>query len=63
MNEQKTNQLFVFRKIVEEDDVQFNLQNRIILKDMPEFKNVCMDFQFVNQKGLERDTLIFCKKD
>ena len=37
--------------------------DRILLKDIPEFAKVSMDFYFVNGSGLKRDALMFAKYD
>lgn len=58
--EQKFNQLFLFRR--NEKDT-FDRFDRIILKDIPEFKKVSMDFYFVNGPGLERESLMFAQND
>lgn len=34
-NEEKINQLFVFRYVEGSDPIRFDLVNRVILKDMP----------------------------
>ena len=66
MNEQKTNQLFIYRRRrfnnpALRDD--FEYQTRVVIKDIPIFKQVSMNFHFKNQKGLDRDTVVFAKID
>jgi hypothetical protein len=66
MNEQKTNQLLIYRRRrcnnpTLRDD--FEYQTRVVIKDIPIFKQVSMNFHFKNQKGLDRDTVVFAKID
>jgi hypothetical protein len=58
MNEQFTNQLFLFKRI----GANYELHKRIVLKDIELFRNVCMDFHFKQTKS-QSDTLIFTKVD
>lgn len=63
-NEEKINQLFVFRYIKDSVPARFKQEYRIILKDKPEFKNTCMQFFFENVRGTkDRTNIIFVKKD
>lgn len=59
--EQKINQLFVFRKKVENGQVNFVQQGeRVLLRDMPNFTQCSMKFHFVNNKDtVERNEIIF----
>ena len=64
MDEQKQNQLFIYKKkksknLFEYDE--FVLHKRIVVKDIPIFKQVSMQFHFVN--GENCDSIIFCKPD
>ena len=66
MNEQKTNQLFIYRRRrfnnpALRDD--FEYQTRVVIRDIPIFKQVSMCFHFKNSKGLDRDTIVFAKID
>ena len=46
------------------DTVKFEKVTRVVLKDMPEFKQTCMNFHFENIKGTkERSKIIFAKKN
>jgi len=66
MNEQKINQLFVFkRKPSGKPGVRdsFEFHKRVVLKDMPLFKQVSMQFYFVNNSGKERNSIMFAKID
>ena len=67
MNEQKPNQLFIFQRIrnqnTDDHDI-FKLLKRIIIKDIPEFNKISMQFCFKNTKnGREVTTLIFAKQE
>ena len=65
-DEQFPNQLFVFKieKDREAGSIAFDLINRVILKDIEIFSFVSMDFFFKIKEGqLEKDTIIFAKKD
>jgi phosphoglucomutase len=59
--EQKVNQLFLFVKTEKDGKITFELEKRIIVKKMPEFEKVCMEFHFVNKPGLDRDEMIFAR--
>ena len=66
MNEQKTNQLFIYRRRrfnnpALRDD--FEYQTRVVIRDIPIFKQVSMCFHFKNSKGLDRGTIVFAKID
>lgn len=62
MNEQKTNQLFIFKKI--QGSNKFEQLKRVVVRDMPIFTKVCMNFHFKNTNDKEKkDTIIFCKQD
>lgn len=66
MNEQKTNQLFIFKRIKshgEDGRDKFEQVHRHIVKDLPIFQKVCMDYHFKYDDSMERDTIIFCKID
>lgn len=62
-NEQKQNQLFIFKRVAATDKLSydtFTLHKRIILKDIPFFKKVSMDYYFRNE---DYSRLIFAKQD
>lgn len=67
MDQQKQNQLFIFikkkaRNTFEYDE--FVLHKRIVIKDIPIFKLVSMQFHFKKPtSGSKCNTLIFCKPD
>ena len=64
MAEQKVNQLWIFRKKSNHGNRDsYEQHKRIIVKDMPEFGKTCIQFHFRAKEGLERDELIFAKKD
>ncbi len=66
MNEQKTNQLFVFQRkdMGGEEPDKFELKKNVQLKEIPVFEKVCMNFHFKkSDKGSPQDTIIFAKKD
>ena len=65
MNEQKINQLFVYKRKIHDETgkVEFEFLNRTILKDIPIFKQVSMQFYFVNRTTKERDSILFAKID
>ena len=66
MNEQKINQLFVFKRKKQEDYMnqdKFEFLNKTVLKDIPLFKQVSMQFHFVNRYTKERDSIMFAKID
>ena len=64
MHEQKLNQIYVFKK---KDNglvrSTFEPYTRIIIKDMPVFKQASLQFHFKNRPDLTRDELIFAKKE
>lgn len=63
MNQQKQNQLFMFKRIPAEDEYdydKFELHKRIVVKDMPDFNRVCMQFHF---KKDNNNVLIFTKME
>jgi hypothetical protein len=67
MTEQKQNQLFIYKRqtyiVAGVDNELFTLHKRIILKDIPVFDKVCMQFMFKNaREGRIPSTLIFTKK-
>jgi len=57
MNEQSCNQLFIFKRV--EDN--FEVDMKIKLLDLPEFNRVCMKFQFRLTNTKIKDTLLFVK--
>ena len=66
MNEQKTNQLFIFKRVKSNGEMdKFEQINKIVVKEMEIFTKVCMNYHFKNPKGntKEKDTIIFCKID
>ena len=55
--------MFVFAAKDQDDDEQYtewSLLKRVLLKDMDEFKNVCMQFHFKNG---DNNSLLFVKSD
>lgn len=61
MDEQKQNQLFIFKKKISynpNDYDSFELYKRVVLKDIEIFKKVCMKFHFHDQ-----ERLMFVKHD
>jgi hypothetical protein len=66
MNEQKINQLFIFKREANKNPSkkdEFKFFNKTILKDIPIFKQVSMQFQFVNSSSKDRDSILFAKID
>jgi len=68
MNEQKPNQLFIFKRVRDPDPLKidkFKLIKRIIIKDIPIFTKVSMQFYFKNSKspGKDPNEIIFAKQD
>ena len=68
MNEQKINQCFVYKRVPSgETGVRdsFDLHKRLILYTREEFKQVSMQYYFVNSdsKGTQRDSILFAKID
>ena len=68
MNEQQTNQLFIFKRVKSgspNKKDKFILHKRIILREIEIFKKVCMKFHFktTGTKNAKMDTIIFCKQD
>jgi hypothetical protein len=67
MNEQKPNQLFIFRRVKNFDPTKmdnFELIKRIVIREMPMFNKISMQFYFKNVKG-DKDPheMIFAKQD
>jgi hypothetical protein len=60
---QRINQLFVFKRHGCGDEAHFKQISRVVLKDLPIFTKVSMDFHFKRKEGLDRDQIIFCKMD
>ena len=68
MNEQKQNQLFVFKKIKAKSILEYDefvLHKRVVVKDIPIFERVAMEYHFKNTDtpGKDPDTIIFAKPD
>jgi hypothetical protein len=64
MQEQKLNQIFVFKKRYNgEERDSFEPYTRIVIKDMPIFKQSSLQFHFMLKPGLNRDELVFARKD
>ena len=63
MNEQKCNQLFIFKRI--DNQRRFELHVRIVLREINEFKgNLCMEYHFMDPPpGKNPNSLLFCKND
>mmetsp|Transcript_2678 Transcript_2678/g.4195 ORF Transcript_2678/g.4195 Transcript_2678/m.4195 type:complete len:267 (-) Transcript_2678:214-1014(-) len=67
-NEQKINQLFIFEREASNDlgrhsKDTFSLLKRVVLKDLPIFKQVSLNFHFKLTGNVKKDTLIFAKID
>jgi hypothetical protein len=60
-NEQKHNQLFIFKKVKSGSKYKFEFHNKIVVKDIDFFNGVCPQFYFKNDT--EIDSIIFGKKD
>ena len=68
MNEQQTNQLFIFKRVKNGNSRKkdkFVLHKRIVLREIPFFKKVCMNYHFKIDKttGEVMESLIFTKHD
>lgn len=65
MNEQKTNQLFIFKRDKNPNGGidKYTQVNRVVLREIEFFKQVCMKFHFKPSKSGEYDTIIFAKID
>ena len=67
MDQQKPNQLFIFKRIRDTNTTEpdkFVQIKRIVIKDMPEFDSISMQFVFQTTKGgREPNSLIFAKMD
>lgn len=67
MNEQKPNQLFIFKRVANLDPSKmdkFELIKRIVIKDMPIFNKISMQFYFKNTRGdKDPNEIIFAKQD
>lgn len=61
-NEQKANQLFIFKRV---RDLKFLLYKRIVVKELQIINKVCMSFYFENpgEDGQDPQALIFVKQD
>lgn len=60
MNEQAQNQLFILKMVKDENGVNFEQVERIVVKDMPFFSGVCMQYYFKDFTD-EPEELLFCK--
>lgn len=67
MNEQKPNQLFIFKRIKNLDPMKmdkFELVKRIVIREIPMFNKISMQFYFRNTKeGKDPTEMIFAKQD
>ena len=64
MKQQKANQLFIFQKkrsIGKDAKPEFEQVKRIIIKDMPIFDKVCMQFYFKNPENGKTNRIFFVK--
>jgi len=61
MNGQAQNQLFILKMVKDENGVNFEQVERIVVKDMPFFSGVCMQYYFKDFKD-EPEEILFCKK-
>ena len=67
-DEQKQNQLFVFKRTRTKHEFHYDKWEqikRIVVKDIPFFNKVCMQYHFKNTASelVEPDTIIFVKKE
>ena len=65
MNQQKQNQLFIFKRIQAKDPLDydhFELHKRVVVKDFPEFNKVGMKYYFKNFYD-EPHTIVFAKME
>ena len=66
MNKQSHHQLFIFKRVkgsIGEPD-KFSQKHKILVTQIPFFKNVCMEFFFKSNKdGEEPDSLFFAKRE
>ena len=65
MNEQFTNQLFVYKRTPSNSGIDnFEHVKRVVIKDIDIFRQVCMKYHFKDIPGSnEKDTIIFAKID
>jgi hypothetical protein len=67
MNEQKPNQLFIFKRVKNYDPTKmdkFELIKRIVIREIPMFNKISMQFYFKNTtRGKEPTEIIFAKQD
>ena len=67
MNEQKQNQLFIFKRkpaITDFDYDDYEQYKRIVIKDIPIFKKVVMQYYFkITKRGKPPDSLVFARSD
>ena len=65
MNEQKPNQLWIFKRKKGENGVRdtFEFAHRVVTRDIPMFTQVSMNFHFKAKPGMHRDTILFAKID
>lgn len=66
-NEQKQNQLFIFKRVRAKNEFSYDKweqTHRIVVKDIPFFNKVCMQFHFKDVKeGSIPDSILFVKKE
>jgi hypothetical protein len=67
MNEQKPNQLFIFKRVRNLDPSKidkFELIKRIVIREIPMFNKISMQFHFRNTKSVKDPTeIVFAKQD
>lgn len=51
------------KKATQSDKPEYELFKRIVVKDIPIFSKVCMQYYFENKKDGTKDSLIFVKAD
>jgi hypothetical protein len=68
-NEQKPNQIFIFKREIQEgsdkeEKDKFLFSKKVVIADTPELQGICMDFHFKkNQETQKADCLYFAQKD
>lgn len=58
--------MFIFKRIKSHSDEGFDKFEQIhrhVVKDIPIFTKVCMNYHFKHSNTSEKDTIIFCKID
>ena len=66
MNENKPNQLFIYERFfcLQKGINDYQLKAKVMLKELPMFEKVCMNFHFQKSKiGTQSSKIYFCKRD